>query len=118
MKLEPTLEHALLGKFNALAVIAAWACLVLFLASLTYLKFSEAPGVSAFPLILLFGAFLAFTLIHFVLSHWVRCPLCREPLTAQGFTEPQYGNWSGAIGKWFTGSIVCIHCGARVNTHG
>lgn len=117
MKKESALRNPLLGKINALAVLAAWACLAFFIGALAYLKLT-APDSSISPLVLLFAAFLVLVITHITLSFFVRCPHCNGRLTAQGFTKPRYGDWSGAVVRWFSGSIVCIHCGSHVRTGG
>ncbi|HVF15659.1 MAG TPA: hypothetical protein VNA21_02075 [Steroidobacteraceae bacterium] len=118
MMKEATLSNPLLGKVNALAVLAAWACLAFFVAALTYVKVAVEQDSSITSLILLFATFLVLVVTHITLSFFVRCPHCNGRLTAQGFAKPRYGDWSGAVVRWFSGSIVCIHCGNRVYTNG
>lgn len=110
------IKQPLLGRLNVLAVFAAWACLALFVVSLAYLKLTAAPDTNILPLFLVLAAFVVFVIAHVALSFFVRCPYCNAHLTAQGFAKPQYGDWSGAVVRWFTGSVVCIHCGSRVRT--
>ena len=112
------LKSPVLGWLNVMAVLAAWVCLALFVIGLVYFKLVSAPDSSILPLIILFGAFVAFVVLHVTLSFRVRCPNCNKPLTAQGFARPKHGDWSSVVTKWVTGSVVCIHCGAHVNTKG
>jgi hypothetical protein len=112
------LKYPLLGKLNAFVVLAAWLSLLSSVAALAYLKLVTSTDRNVFPLILLFGAFALFVLSHFVLSRFVRCPHCDCALTAQGFAKPKYGDWSRVVLQWFTGSVVCIHCGTRIRTSG
>jgi hypothetical protein len=112
------LKHPLLGRLNALVAFAAWVCLALLVLGLAYLKLLAAPDTSVLPLMLVFAVFVVLVLAHVAISLFVRCPYCNKQLTAQGFTKPKYGDWSGAITKWFSGSVVCIHCGRNVRTGG
>lgn len=118
MKKLSALRNPLLGKVNALAVFAAWACLAFFIIELAYLKLTATPDRSILPLALVFSAFIVLAIVHMSLSFFVRCPHCNSQLTAQGFGRPKYGDWSGTVVRWFTGSIVCIHCGSQVHTRG
>jgi hypothetical protein len=111
-----TLRHPLLAKLNALAVCAAWACLALFCVALAYGKITKPPDGGILPLVVLLSATVVLAVAHVALSFFVRCPHCNRPLTAQGLVTPKYGNWSGAVIKWFKGSVVCMHCGGRVGT--
>jgi hypothetical protein len=115
MKPTIALRNPWLGRLNAIVVIAAWACLAAFLILLVYGKL-VTPHANAVPLMIAFAAFAAFVAIHIALSFWVRCPHCNKHLTSQGLTKPRYGEWSRTICKWFSGSVVCMHCGARVRT--
>ena len=112
------LENPLLGKMNALAVLAAWACLALFIVALAYLKLTAAQDSGVRVLVVILGAFIALTITHVTLSFLVRCPHCNGRLTAQRFGRARYGDWSSAVVGWFSGSIVCIHCGSHVRTVG
>ena len=118
MKPELALTNSVLGKLNALAVLAAWACLAVLIVWLAYAKLASPTDGSILPLILLAAFFVVLVLAHIALSCAVRCPHCNSQLTAQGFSRPQYGDWSGVVAKWFTGSVICIHCGGRVATRG
>ena len=72
-------------------------------------------------LIYIFGAFFGAVVVHIVLAFFNRCPHCNKCLTIQGFKSPHpasSGDWSKVVWHWFSGSIVCIHCGNRVNTNG
>jgi hypothetical protein len=108
----------LLGKLNALTVFAAWACIALLVIALAYLKLTAPPGSSISPLVVLLSCFIVLIVAHVVMSWFVRCPHCNKQLTTQGFAKPRYGDWAGATTKWFSGTVVCIHCGGRVATRG
>jgi hypothetical protein len=103
MKNGSVLRNPLLGKVNALAVLAAWTCLALLIGTLAYLMLTAAPDSAIFPLMLMFAAFLLLVATHIALSFFVSCPHCNERLTAQSFTKPPYGDWSGAVSG---GSVV------------
>jgi hypothetical protein len=118
MKTVARLKRPLVGKLNALAVFGAWLCLLLLVVLLVYLKVASEPIIAGSLLVLVLGSFLALTGLHVALSFLVRCPHCNGHLTSQGFATPKAGEWSGPIVKWFTGSVICIHCGNRVNTSG
>ena len=113
-----TLKNPWIGKLNAVTVFATWGCLVSILVLLVYVMVVGEPDNIAVVLVALFGSFFAFAAAHLVLAFLVRCPDCNKMLTAQGFTKPEFGDWSTVVIKWFTGSVVCIHCGARVKTNG
>jgi len=118
MSQELALKNPLLGKLNALSVLAAWVCLALLIAWLVYSQVAAAADDSIVPFVLLVGALILLTIIHIALSNLVRCPHCSSQLTTQGFSRPQFGDWSSAVIRWFSGSIVCIHCGKKVTTRG
>ena len=112
---------SIIGKFDVLSVFAAWALLLAFFVSLAYGKMFSEPEASASHLVYLFGLFLFTVLIHIVLAFFNRCPHCNKCLTIQGFEKPHPaspGGWDKVIWRWFSGSIVCIHCGQRVVTNG
>ena len=112
---------SIIGKLDVLSVFAAWALLLAFFVSLAYGKMFSEPEASASHLVYLFGLFLFTVLIHIVLAFFNRCPHCNKCLTIQGFEKPHpasRGGWDKVIWRWFSGSIVCIHCGQRVVTNG
>lgn len=111
-----SIRNPLLGKLNALVVFAAWACIALIVIVLAYGKLAAPPESSILPLIVLFSSLVVLVVAHVVMSLFVRCPHCNKPLTAQGFARPPYGDWASVTAKWFSGSVVCIHCGERVDT--
>jgi hypothetical protein len=86
--------------------------------ALAYLKLTAPPGSSILRLVVLLSCFMVLVVAHVVMSLFVRCPHCNKQLTTQGFARPQYGDWAGVTIRWFSGSIVCIHCGSRVDTRG
>ena len=107
-----------LGKVNAASVFIAWFGLVGFFVWFTYVLVTDNHVfdylVLAVILVTVLGA-----LVHFILSFKVRCPHCDSCLTIQGFKKPHpnsAGDWSVVVFKWFTGSVVCIHCGKKVDT--
>jgi hypothetical protein len=110
----------ILGKINAVAVFLAWFFLPAAFLLLGYQKYFGNPESSAEPLFYLFGAFFVSVGVHLLLAFFVRCPNCNKCITVQGFKEPHpasSGGWSKVVWHWFSGSVVCIHCGSRVNTH-
>ena len=107
-----------LGKINAVCVYVAWAALLAFILNAIY-GFLIAPTSN-----LIFNAIIitlmSSALLHVVLSFFVRCPHCNKQITTQGFKAPHpnsEGDWSRVVAKWFTGSVVCIHCGQEVSTN-
>ena len=112
---------SIIGKLDVLSVFAAWTLLIVFFVSLAYGKMFSEPNASASHLVYLFGAFFCTVLIHIVLAFFNRCPHCDKCLTVQGFKKPHpasSGSWDKVVWRWFSCSIVCIHCGQRVATNG
>jgi len=110
-----------IGKLDVVSVFLAWALLVIFILTFAYLKMFAAPDTSASPIIYSLGLFLGVALIHAILAYFNRCPHCSKCLTVQGFKTPHpasSGSWSNVVLRWFSGSIICIHCGQQVNTNG
>ena len=111
----------LMGKLDVLSVFIAWSLLIAFFLAFGYGKFFSPPEASASHLVFIFGAFVGAVAVHIVLAFFNRCPHCNKCLTVQGFVAPHpasSGDWSKVVWLWFSGSIVCIHCGNRVNTNG
>ena len=113
-----SIRNPLLGKVNALTVFAAWACLALLVIVFVYLKLTAPPDSSVFPLVVLASCLFVFIVVHIVIALYVRCPHCNKPLTVQGFSKPGYADWAAVTARWFSGSVVCIHCGGRVDPRG
>ena len=112
------MNRVLIGRINALSVFLAWLLLPSSLLLLGYHKYFGNPETSATPFIYLFGAFCISVLQHLFLAYFVRCPNCRKCITARGFSQLNpAGDWSKVVWNWFSGSVVCIHCGNRVNTN-
>jgi len=106
-----------IGSLNAISVYCAWAMLLIGGFYFVYALATE--GGSSSTLIRLFYGFFAFVLVHFILAFFVRCPHCERCLTIQTFKQPHSassGNWASVVGNWFSGSVVCIHCGNGVDT--
>ncbi|MBU1621142.1 MAG: hypothetical protein KJ556_00215 [Gammaproteobacteria bacterium] len=115
------MSKSLIGKLDVLSVFIAWALLIVFFLALGYGKLFSAPEDGATHLLYIFCAFAGAVVIHIVLAFFNRCPHCNKCLTVQGFKTPHpasSGDWSKVVWRWFSGSIVCIHCGQRVNTNG
>ena len=111
----------LIGKLDVLSVFIAWSLLIIFFLALGYGKFLSPPEANASHLVYIFGVFVGAVVLHIVLAFFNRCPHCNKCLTVQGFKSPHpasSGDWSKVVWRWFSGSIVCIHCGQRVNTNG
>ncbi|WP_419147933.1 hypothetical protein [Pseudoalteromonas 'SMAR'] len=111
---------SIIGKLDVLSVFAAWALVIGFFVSLAYGKLFSGLSASAIHLAYLFGAFICAVLIHIVLAFFNRCPHCNKCLTVQGFKNTHLassGSWDKVVLRWFSGSIVCIHCGQRVATN-
>ena len=114
------MKNVLLGKINAVSVYIAWLGLFGFLAWLAYKLITDDPQYDYLVLYAI-GITVFSGIIHFILSFWVRCPYCGKCLTIQTLKEPHpnsSGDWGAVVFKWFSGSVVCIHCGKTVNTNG
>ena len=117
--IEDILSKTLIGRLDAISVYIAWILLALFFARLAFEQFfgtneSEVHSLS------IFGLFICFTILHVALAFFNRCPHCSKIMTAQGFKSPHpdsSGDWTKVVWKWFSGSVVCIHCGKAVNTN-
>lgn len=115
------MNKSTLGKLDVLSVFITWAILISLLSTLVYLKIFADPNSSAAILVYLFGAFFIAALCHAILAYFNRCPHCSKCLTIQGFKPPHpasSGSRDKVVWHWFSGSIVCIHCGQKVDTNG
>jgi hypothetical protein len=114
-------QNSIISKLDIISVFIAWALLIIFFAALGYGKIFSEPDASASHLIYIFGAFFVSVVLHIALAFFNRCPHCNKCLTVQGFKSPHpasSGSWDKVVWRWFSGSIVCIHCGQRVVTNG
>jgi hypothetical protein len=114
-------QNSIVSKLDELSVFIAWTLLIVFFVSLGYGKVFSEPNASASYLIYIFGAFSVSVVLHIVLAFFNRCPHCNKCLIVQGFKTPHpvsSGSWDKVVWRWFSGSIVCIHCGQRVVTNG
>ncbi len=112
-----------IGKINALSIYLTWFLLVLgMLIQFLSLYISNSIWPFSFTPILIFlfpGA------VHAVLAFFVRCPHCSKCLTVEGFKKPHpksrmvyiINGWGAVALQWFSGNVVCIHCGKEVNTN-
>ena len=69
-------------------------------------------------------ALIPLALLHIVLAMFVRCPECNKCLTIQigrgvSSTKASWllSGWGFVVAKWFSGKVVCMHCGVEVNTN-
>jgi glucan phosphoethanolaminetransferase (alkaline phosphatase superfamily) len=107
-----------LGKANAISVYVAWALLALFI--VFFLFIFAGFNLNKEIIKYLFFVFLLSAFCHIIFAFFVRCPSCNKCITVQGFKTPHSdsdGSWSNTVAKWFSGSVVCIHCGQKVNTN-
>lgn len=115
------MNKSTLGKLDVVSVIISWALLFSFICSLIYFKVFSESGSNASVMLYIFGAFFITVLTHIVLAYFNRCPHCNKCLTIQGLKEPHTassGSWDKVVWHWFSGSVVCIHCGKKVATNG
>jgi len=117
------MNRSIIGKINAIAIYITWVFLAVLTAGLGFLMFDVRTDEVATLLFTGFGGLLLFGFIHFILSFFVRCPNCNKCLTAQGFRTPSNdsngrpNSWSYVAARWFSGTVSCIHCDAKVNTN-
>ena len=114
------MNKAIIGKLNAISVFSAWLFLPSSFIWLGYHSYFGDPTTSAVTFVYLFGAFLISGIFHLLLAYFVRCPNCFKCITVQGFKKPHAsskGDWSKVIWYWFSGTVVCIHCGEEVDTN-
>jgi hypothetical protein len=113
------MSKTVVGKLDVISVFICWFLLLLFFARLAY---EQIFGGAETELLSwnIFAYFLVSLAFHVFLAFFNRCPNCNKMLTAQGFKKPHpnsSGDWSKVVWHWFSGSIVCIHCGKEVNTN-
>jgi hypothetical protein len=113
------MSKTVVGKLDAISVFMCWFLLGLFFTRLVYEQFFSNAEIVLFSWYI-FAVFIVFLIFHVILAFFNRCPNCSKMLTAQGFKKPHpnsSGDWSNVVWHWFSGSIVCIHCGKEVNTN-
>ncbi len=117
------MNKVIIGKVNAVVVYIAWFFLAIIVAMMAVTYFNEEIG---FPLFMGSVAILVLlAMIHGALAYFVRCPQCNKCLTVQGFQKPHPNSrvsskkdaWVVVILQWFSGSVVCIHCGSEIDTN-
>ena len=105
-----------IGKINATSAIIAEFLFWLNLIPMAMLFAEIEIGFYIFVAIWILIAILWLT--HALLAFFVRCPFCAKCLTigtrnvhenAREFRR--YNGWYAVVTEWFTGSVVCIHCG-------
>lgn len=109
----------MLGKLDVISVFISWLLLGGFFLRLAYEQFLANTQTESLAWTI-FIVFLISAALHITLAFFNRCPNCNKMLTAQGFKKPHSnsaGDWTKVVWHWFSGSIVCIHCGERVNTN-
>jgi hypothetical protein len=117
--IEDILSRTLVGRMDAISVYIAWFLLAFFFVRLAFEQFFGTSQTQLYSLSI-FMLFISFAVIHVILAFFNRCPHCSKMLTAQGFKSPHpnsSGDWSKVVLNWFSGSVVCIHCGRVVNTN-
>jgi len=112
-----------IGKVNAISLYLCWFFLLMLVIGLGAITFDVRNVVVAYLVMSGFCGVFLFGAIHFLFALFVRCPSCNKLLTGQGLSKPvdmpngDANNWSTVAVKWFTGTVFCIHCGAKVNTN-
>ena len=109
------------GKLDVLSVFVAWFFLFSVFLLLGYNYFFSDIDKNLIYIAYTFAAFFIFALFHLVLSFFNRCPHCNKCLTVQGLKAPHpnsSGSWDKVVWHWFSGTVVCIHCGEVVSTDG
>jgi hypothetical protein len=113
------MQNSIISKLDVLSVFITWVLLLVFFGVLAYGKIFSEQESSANHLIYIFATFLVFGGCHVVLALFNRCPHCNKCLTIQGVKPPHAastGSWNKVVWRWFSGTIVCIHCGQKVLT--
>jgi hypothetical protein len=67
------------------------------------------------------SVFIACGPANFVLSYFDHCTCCNKCLIVHGFKtshSASSGYWLNVVLGWFSGSIVCIHCGQKIDISG
>lgn len=109
----------MLGKLDVISVFISWLLLGVFFLRLAYEQFLGDTQTESLAWTI-FIVFIISAVWHIALAFFNRCPYCNKMLTAQGFKKPHpnsTGDWTKVVWHWFSGSIVCIHCGEKVNTN-
>jgi|GEM_PF-697763 len=115
------MNRSSIGKINAISIYISWIFLAVLVVGLGFIMFGVRTDGLAVILISGFSGLLLFSVIHFILSFFVRCPSCNKCLTAQGFSTPSNdssgrpNSWSYVAIRWFSGNVYCIHCNAKVD---
>ncbi|KMT63731.1 hypothetical protein XM47_18085 [Catenovulum maritimum] len=64
---------------------------------------------------------LLFTVIHYILSLFVKCPKCGNLLMIKGFKKTKsdiHDNGLEVAFLWFTNKVHCMHCGIKLDNNG
>ena len=117
------MNKVVIGKVNAVVVYIAWFCLALIVAMMAVTYFNAEVGLPLFMISI--AVLLLLAVVHGGLAYFVRCPHCSKCLTVQGFQKPHPNSrvsgkkdaWVVVVLQWFSGSVVCIHCGNEVDTN-
>ncbi len=91
------MNRSIIGNINAISIYIAWIFLAVLLVGLAFIMFNVKTDGVAVLLISGFSGLLIFSVIHFILSFFVRCPNCSKCLTVQGFSTPKKTQMVGLI---------------------
>jgi hypothetical protein len=108
------------GNLSALSVFAGAVLPILSVfIGLPLAYFINSDFLDSAVLLCLFsGVFFSF--LHCGLALFIKCPLCENRLTVLGLKKPHpkstAENGTEVAFYWFSGKVVCIHCGESIET--
>jgi len=121
--IEKLMNKTLIGKLNAISVYLTWvgffSIFIIMFGVFLEIDILKNIGIYLIWFLFIFGP------VHFILAYFTRCPYCNKCLTVEGFQTPHHNSrpvtglngWASVIVHWFSGSVVCIHCGKEVDTN-
>jgi hypothetical protein len=122
--------HGLTLKIGAVAVVAAWASILILLALGIWALIVERALGSPIPgeintlIVLSLGAFVAFMTVYGIAAYLVRCARCNRRVLAQALGQTPFSERFGGLTGWGAvvlsvlarGTFRCLYCGQRYLT--
>ena len=88
-----------------------------------WLIYKSITNNSSYDYLLFFSIVvgLLFTVIHYILALFVKCPKCGNLLMIKGFKKTKsdiHDNGLEVAFLWFTNKVHCMHCGIKLDDNG